>query len=574
MLKIIKLIEKKYRLAIIALLLTIYTVCNLALPTLMSKIVDDGINQGDFRQVWILSVIMIVFAIVGVVTYYFGAKIICSISAEFFADMRCKMYKKVLSLPYTTINKYGVSGLLTRCGSDIWVMNEILSNLLSGVVIIPVYVIGGTILSFSKDIFLSLILLAFAPVLICAVFLIAKRVGPLWKESDEYIDKQNLTIRERFSGIRVIRALGTEEKEQTRVEKATKIMANKIIKGNVMMGLIFPLAELVLNVVTVLILYIGMYRMTLPSTAVSAGDIVAVVQYVSFVMAGVINLSWVLVLFPKAGVSANRVLEILHEEEIPAPTDLDLPQLEGNIEFKNFTFTYPDSSMPAVNDINISIRKGEEVAFIGGTGSGKSTVINALLGIYPIERGELFFDGIDYNDISGARIQQNLSIVLQKSKIFAGSIKDNILVGRNDITDEKMWEALDIACIKDFVVEQAEKENYLLTQEGTNISGGQKQRISIARALLKDAPINVYDDSFSALDFITEARLRAGLRKKTKGKTKIIVTQRVTSAMSANRIYVFDGGEIVGSGSHDELLKNCKIYREIYRSQTGRALDD
>lgn len=553
------------------ILFAVYAVSSLALPTLMSAIVDDGINALDFDYVIRASLMMLAIAAIGLVSYIYATKLCTKISSDFSANLRADVFKKATSLGFDEFNKIGPSALLTRTSDDIFMLEELVWMLTSGAITIPILMIGGSVLAFTKDVYLSLILFAFAPILIVAVYLVAKKVHPLWELADKHIDVQNQIIRERLSGIRVIRAFNREDRECKRAAKATEIMSDNLIRSNVHMGLLSPVAILILNVATILMLFIGLNRIQLPRSSLSAGDILAVVQYVSLIMSGIMTLAWSLVFLPRAKVNIMRISEVFDAKGIPAATDTYKPQFEGSIRFEDVEFSYEGADEPAVTGINMDIPAGSKVAIIGGTGAGKSTIVQTLLGFYAPTHGTLYFDGVSSDAISSERIRDNISCVLQKGTIFAASIFDNIAIWRKDVTEDDVRAVAELAELAGFVDSLEEGFKYELQQHGTNVSGGQKQRVAIARALLKKAPIYIFDDSFSALDFMTEGKIRKKLNEYLKGKTQIIVTQRVTSAMFCDAVYVMDKGKIVGHGTHDELLKSCEIYREIYKSQTGRA---
>ena len=437
--------------------------------------------------------------------------------------------------------------------------------LASTVATMPLLFIGGFVLALLKDVVLSLIILAFLPIIVIAVILIGKKVLPLWENSDLYIDKQNAIMRERLRGIRVIRAFGSEEHEHERIADATNVMAESIIRGNTAMGILTPMAMLLLNVAIVLIVYLSGLRF---GSGLSAGDVFAIVQYVTMVMNGVIMASFAIVMLPRAQVASKRIGEVLDAKGMGQNEHGIEHTLEGNIRFENVSFSYGGANK-AVSNICLNIEKGQKVAVIGGTGSGKSTLVSLMLGFRMPTEGKVLYDGIATTDLAMSCVRDGISSVLQGSAIYTGTIAENIRMGRPDATDEELYEAARIAQLSDFVDTLDGKLEYEITQAGKNLSGGQKQRLSIARAIVKEAPIYIFDDSFSALDFLTEKKLRSALNEHLRGKTQIVITQRLTSAMSADCIFVMEKGELIDAGKHDELLARCKVYREIFASQTG-----
>ena len=448
-------------------------------------------------------------------------------------------------------------------------MSEVTDVILSGVCTIPIYMICGSVLAFMKDAYLALLLFAFTPVIIAAVILVGRKIHPLWEIADKQTDRQNQLVRERLIGIRVIRAFNRDETECQKTNEATRKMVLNYIKSNNRSGLIAPVAMLVLNVTTLLIVYVGATRMQ-SGTGLSAADVVAVVQYVGLIMSGIMTLSWSLIFVPRVRVNVKRLSEILESESIPDATDLDKPALNGNVSFDNVSFAYADGSELVLSDVSFEVKAGEKVAIIGGTGSGKSTLVSLLLGFNKPTSGTLAFDGENVEGISGERLRTNVSAVLQKGTIFAGTLRENIGLWQ-DFTDEQIMEAVRDAQLESFVSSHPEGLDFKLSQGGSNVSGGQKQRIQIARALLKKATIFLFDDSFSALDFMTESKIRTAIKDKLAPRTVFVVTQRVTGAMNSDKIIVMDNGKVVGIGKHEELLQNCSVYNEIFISQSGRS---
>ena len=560
---------KKYRLPLVSafVMLVLSTVCSVTLPTLMTNIVDYGINAKDIDYVYRTCAIMAAVTAADVVLVVVAYKIGQEAVAAFCGDLRAEIFAKANAMPMDAFKKMGTGALITRSIEDVDRVGDVLNTLMSALSAIPFTMILGTVLAFRKDPVLALILFAFVPVILAVVVLVSRRLHPLWKLSDEYMDKQNALIRSRLSGIRVVRAFNRESAEQEKIDKATHIMAGNIINANIRAGLISPVCMLVLNLVTVLILYVGAFRITLEGSKLTVGGILAVIEYVGMIMSGIMTISFSISEIPRARVKCMRLGEVLSAESIPEATDTHLPPFKGAVSLKKVGYRYPGSEGSALSGVDMEIAAGEKVALIGGTGSGKSTLVRLLTGLSAPTEGELLFDGKPVSEISEQRIRDNVSCVLQKDTIFSGTIGENVAAGRQ-VSDEEINAAIEDARLAEFVEEQKEKLAYPVTQRGGNLSGGQKQRLAIARAILKPAAIYIFDDSFSALDFMTESKLRARLAERLKGKTQIIVTQRVTTAMNCDKIYVFDAGTINASGTHSQLMESCGIYREIYLSQT------
>lgn len=567
LLKILK--ADKNKIILVSFLLLVSVLSSLALPTILSKIIDNGINKMDMPYILKHAIYMLFLAVLGAITMIFAVKILADVSAAFSTKLRVMTFEKINTLPYKRVNEIGTGALVTRSTEDAWHIEQVAYSVMSSLVTIPVSIIGGTILAFLKDWTLAIIMFSCVPILVTVVYIVGKKTLPLWEKADKYIDLQNATVKERLTGIRVIRAFNREERECEKARVATRAMADNIIKANIRIGFILPLSITLLNLIVVAILFIGTLKMQKPESTLSAGDILAVVEYVAIAMIGIINVTFSIAMIPHAQVSYRRISEVLDSESIPEATDLDSPSFAGDIRFDNVGFMFENALDPAVSEISLNIKAGDKVAFIGGTGAGKSTIANLLMGFYPKSSGEIFFDGVPMKDISVQRIRKNISCVLQKTTIFEGTIASNIALGKPEANKDEIMIAVEAAQIKSFVEEQKEGLDYAIQPIGANLSGGQKQRISLARALLKDAPIYLFDDSFSALDFLTESRIRIKLNKLLVGKTQIYITQRVASAMSCDMIYVLDKGNIVAAGKHKELLLSSEIYKEIYSSQTG-----
>lgn len=556
------------RVALAIAMVAVSTLCNLMLPTIMSSIVNTGVYNADFPYIVRCCGLMLLVALAGLGSVLMGTKTSAEVVAAFCADMRRDIFKKVNALTFEEFGAMGTAALVTRSTHDIETVSWVASMLSGTVITIPVLFVGGVLLALSKDLMLSLILLCFVPIIFVVVVAIGRKIDPLWKKSDDYIDRQNDIMRERLWGIRVIRAFNKEPHEQERIADATRIMAENIIKANTSMGAVSPLALFVFNAAAVLIVYVGGVRMASLGSP-SAGDIFAIVQYISLVMNGVVMAAFAIVMYPHAKVASGRIAQVTGARGMADQRPEQDVRFRGDIDFDHVTFRYEDADESAVSDIDIHIKAGQKVSIIGGTGSGKSTLVQLLLAFREPTSGTIRFDGVDAGRWGQRTIRHNVSAALQKTAIYSGTVRENLLMGDPAASEERLREAARIAQIGDFIDSLDEGYDHELAQAGKNLSGGQKQRLSIARAVLKDAPIYLFDDSFSALDFLTEARLREELNARMAGRTRIVITQRVTSAMDSDRIYVMDRGRIVDSGTHQQLLDGCVIYREIYASQTG-----
>lgn len=550
------------------LLIAVSGVCSLLLPTIMSDILNRGVYRSDWDYILRCSAKMLVVTVISLGAVVAGTWFRTRVVSGFCADLRAAVFSRVNQMPFEEVSRIGTSALLTRSTHDVGTMAWVADMLSSNIITIPVLFFGGVALAFSKDPALALIILLALPIITAAMLIIGRKVEPLWKISDSYCDKQNDLVRERLHGIRVIRAFNREEQEQGKIADATRVMAEHIIEANVKMGLASPLAIALMNLVAVAIVFFGGSRMQSGVSSASGGDIFAMVQYVALVMNGIVMAAFALVMYPHAKVAAGRIGEVMAAKTVDDTPGEDIT-FAGDIRMEDVTFCYEGADAAAVSHVTLHIAPGEKAAIIGGTGSGKSTLVQLLMAFRQPTEGKIYYDGRDAATLNRRTIRQNISCVLQRAGIYSGTIRENIAMGRPDAAEEEIWQAAAVAQMTDYIKAQPKGLDHVLVQAGKNLSGGQKQRVSIARAVLKNAPIYLFDDSFSALDFMTEANLRRALAEKAAGKTQIVVTQRVTSAMNSDKIFVMDGGMLVDAGTHRELLERCGVYREIYLSQTG-----
>lgn len=563
-----RLIPYKWEMAGIILLRVISAAATLFMPYFMSEIVNEGITNKDMNLILQKGAIMLVLALVAMVTVIGTIMINTRLTNSFGASLQKDMFSKIMGMTFEDYSKIGTSSLITRCNEDVYTLQAVVDQISYILVSFPVLFIGGVILTMLKDSKTGLIMLLVSPLILLIVGLITAKMETLWENSDKYIDMQNKVVRERLSGLRVIRAFDKEDYEHDRIDYATKQMAYNIIQANVLSGVIGPLCMGLLNMLTVVILFLGARHLQAGSM-ITAGDIIASVQYIALIANGLMVLSWGIVFLPHMKVSLRRVAEVLNMPENQSGEGEGILPKSG-ISMKNLTFCYPGSEEPAVQDVNMEIGQGETVAVIGGTGSGKSTLVKLLLAFYRPTEGSICLGDRNYEELSRETVRDNIVAALQKSMIFEGTIASNIQMGYENASEEDMKKVCEIAQIMDFVDSHEEKFEYGLTQAGANISGGQKQRINIARTIIKPAAVYVFDDSFSALDYLTESKLRKALNVYLKGKTQIIITQRAATAMHCDKIYVMDNGRVVGHGTHQELMDTCSIYSEICRSQLGK----
>ena len=553
----------------VALIDVVGIICSLLMPFVMSEIVESGISKQNIELVWKYAAIMVLLAIVSVAASIISAKLNTTISAGYSSDLCRATFEKINSLSYTDYSKIGPSGLLTRATDDIWNVEGTITSLPYTLFTVPIMFIGSAVLAFLADPVLSAVFMLSIPPILILVLILMRPLYGMWDKSDKYVDMQNKIVRERLSGLRVVRAFNNEKREHGRAKFATEEMAKYMIRANTRGGMVDPFAMLLLNLATVAVVYFGGIRAEAGS-GINTGDVIAVLQYIGMISNALITISWTLAWLPKVKVSVRRLNEI-HS----SPNEEHLPEGMGeipkgfDIEIKNLSFKYPDSAKNALENFSLSIKQGEHIALIGGTGSGKSTLIKLLAGLFEPNDGEIFIGGASYKDMRKVEVRSHFSVALQKAQIFEGTVRDNIKMGKPDATDEEIYEVLKLSKMAEFVDSHEEGLDYILVGSGQNVSGGQRQRLNMARTVIKSADVYIFDDSFSALDFLTESEIKENYSTLLHGKSRIVATQRISTAMSADRIYVLDNGRIIGVGTHRELLSSCPIYREIADSQLG-----
>jgi len=566
--KLIKFL-KPYTVAVVAVIVFVFaqSISELYLPTLMSDIVDIGIVNGDIKYIIKIGGIMLIVAAGGTIFTILASFLSSRVAAGFGRDLRNQVFSKVESFSIEEFEKIGTSSLITRTTNDITQIQQVVFMILRMMISAPLMCIGGIIMAVSRDAELSLVIVIVIPIIASLIFLIAKKGVPLFKVMQTKIDKLNLILREELTGIRVIRAFNRSEHEKERFNKANLDLTKTASKAFKIMVSLMPLMMLLLNLTTISIIWFGGLR--IDSGRMQVGDLMAFIQYVMQIMFSLFMLSMMFVMIPRASVSTNRINQVLEME-----TNIKDPKQpkkntgkKGLVEFKNVSFSYPGAERPVLNNLSFCAQSGKVTAIIGGTGSGKSTVINLIPRFYDIDSGSILINGIDIREMSQKELRAKIGFVPQKAVLFSGTIADNIRYGKENATVDEIQHAVDIAQATDFIINMKDGFDSQISQGGTNISGGQKQRLSIARALVRKPEIYLFDDSFSALDFKTDAKLRIALKKEIKDSTVIIVAQRVSTIMDADQILVLDEGEIVGIGKHKELLNTCKVYREIVSSQ-------
>lgn len=543
------------------------SLADLYLPTLMSDVVNNGMMKGDTGYIWQYGGYMLMVALGGSLCSIVGSYLSSIIGVGFGRDTRDRVFSQVERYSLHEFDKIGTASLITRTTNDITQVQTLLVMGLRFMVSAPIMCIGGIIMALSKDRQLTLVLAVVIPIMLIFIGVVASLIVPLFKAMQIQLDKVNLVLRENLTGIRVIRAFDRLKSERARFKEANRDLTETSIRVNEIMAAIQPVMIIIMNFTTVAIIWFGGLR--IGQNVMQVGDMMAFLQYAMMIMFSIIMVTIMFVMVPRAQASALRINEVLDmQPEIVDPVPASQPDAQkGLVTFQDVTFSYPGAEVPAISHISFAVQPGEVTAIIGGTGSGKSTLISLIPRFYDVDSGCVLVDGVDVRQMTQQVLRERIGFVPQTPILFSGTIAENIRYGKTDATDAEVIKAAEVAQASEFIATMPEGYDSLVSQGGTNLSGGQKQRLSIARALVRKPGIYILDDSFSALDFKTDARLRAALKKETTASTVIIVAQRVSTVMDADRIIVLDEGRIVGIGKHRELLGSCEVYREIVSSQ-------
>lgn len=563
---------KPYTLSIIIILilLCVQVFANLYLPTLMAEIVDKGIMSGDTSYILKIGGQMMIVTVIGMIAMIIATYFIGKVSTAFSRDLRINIFKRVESFSQSDIDKVGTASLITRTTNDVTQVQTVTVTIMKMMITAPIMMIGGVIMAIKKDASLSMVLLVSLPIIIISIVIIGKIGVPLFKAMQTKVDGLNLVMREKLNGIRVIRAFNKAHVEKEKFDKVNKSLTDTSVKVNKINAILNPLLMLIVNLTTVAIVWLGAVKIN--GGTLQIGNLMAVIQYAMQIMFSLLMMSMMFILIPRAAASAGRINEVLAiEPSINNKKELIKPsENKGTIEFKNVSFAYPGAEEPVINNISFITKPGEVTSIIGGTGCGKSTLVSLIPRFYDATGGEILLNGINITDISQHDLRDRIGMVPQKAMLFSGTIEENIRYGKENATDEEVRHAAIVAQASDFIERMEDKYKHKIAQGGNNVSGGQKQRLSIARALVKKPEVYVFDDSFSALDYKTDSKLRAALKDETKESAVIIVTQRISSAKDSDRIVVLDQGRAVAVGTHLDLLRNCDLYKEIALSQLSK----
>ncbi|MBI3751368.1 MAG: ABC transporter ATP-binding protein [Chloroflexi bacterium] len=566
-----------YRLAIVAVLvlLLIQAIGNLYLPTLNGDIINNGVAKGDTDYIVRIGGVMLgaslVLGMASIIGVYYGARV----AMGFGRDVRSAIFRKVETFSQVEVNKFGAPSLITRNTNDVQQVQMVVFMGLTLMISAPILIIGGIIMALQQDVPLSGLLVVVLPIMVAFIALVMSRAIPLFQAMQKKVDRINQVMRETLAGVRVIRAFVRTQHEEERFEGSNRDLFDTALRVNRLFAITIPVMTAILNLSTVAVMWFGAIRVD--SGDMPIGNLTAFLQYLMQILFTVLMAVFMFVFVPRAAVSAGRIREVLdtvptiRDPEAPVPLAPHRPHSGGRVEFRNVEFRYPGAEAPILQDVAFEARPGEVVAIVGSTGAGKTTLINLVPRFYDVTVGQVLVDGVDVREMNRADLWARLGVIPQRAFLFSGTVASNLRYGNEQATDADLWRALEIAQGAEFVREMEGQLEAPIDQGGTNVSGGQRQRLAIARALVKRAGILIFDDSFSALDFGTDARLRAALDREMGWATRIIVAQRVGTIMKADRILVMDEGRIVGQGTHAELLATNETYREIVYSQLSEA---
>ncbi len=552
--------------------LILETTGDLIQPTIMSKIIDNGVEQGDMDYVLKLGGLMLLMTALGAACAVIRNIVSSKVSQSFGADLREDLYIKIQGFSFDNVDQFQDASLITRLTNDVNQIQNFSHGMMRVFVKAPVLGIGAIIMAFLLNPKMALILLGVVPVVGIIIGMNLKISYPIFTRIQKALDRVNGVMREYLAGIRVVKAFNRFNYERERFKTVNRELKDVTLKGMRIVAVFHPLVALSVNIGIVLVLWIGGIRVNIGNMEV--GKVMAFINYMTQVLFALMIMTRVLNMFIRAKASAERIGEVFAAESTIFTTDnpIQINNEEGRLEFENVYFKYYSDSEYVLEDIDFSANPGETLAIIGSTGSGKSTLINLIPRFYDVVQGSIRIDGIDVRDISLNELREKIAIVPQKVLLFTGSIKDNIKWGDENATDEEVERVAEIAEAHSFITSFNKGYDTYLGQGGVNLSGGQKQRVSIARALIKKPPILILDDSTSAVDLITERKIRKGLKEYLKDTTIILIAQRITSVMDADKILVMDRGRIVGIGAHEMLMKSCEVYQDIYNSQIGKGV--
>lgn len=543
------------------------SIASLYLPTLNADIIDEGVAKGDTGYILGMGSLMLLITLLqiacSITAVYFGAKAAMGLGR----DLRGAIFTRVGEFSEQEVTRFGAPSLITRSTNDVQQVQQLVLMSCTLMVAAPMLSIGGVVMAVRQDAQLSWLIAVSVPVLLVAVGLIVSRMVPLFRKMQVRIDTVNRVLREQLAGIRVVRAFVREDMETERFASANQDVTEMALRAGRLMALMFPVVMLVLNVSSVAVIWFGSFR--IDDGSMQVGTLIAFLSYLMQILMSVMMATFMAVMIPRAAVSADRIGQVLDTESSVRPPANPVTETagRGELELLDVGFAYPGAEQPVLSGISFRARAGQTTAIIGSTGAGKTTLVNLLPRLFDASSGSVRIDDVDVRELHPDLLWGHIGLVPQKPYLFSGTVRSNLLYGKPDATEEELWRALSIAQAQDFVEEMEGGLDAPISQGGTNVSGGQRQRLAIARALVKQPELYIFDDSFSSLDTATDARLRQALRRHTAGATMVIIAQRVSSIADAEQILVLDDGRLVGRGTHEELLETSETYREIVSSQ-------